>query len=63
MRRMYKQLDVKLNKLRLTKVMTDQTRQRIEEGIISLKSSYAEMIQAGNDVVYLDEFMITSKTY
>ena len=63
LRRIYRELGIKRNKLRLTKVMTEQTRTRVEEGIVSLKSSYDLMIQQGYEVVYLDEFVITSKTY
>ena len=44
-RRIYRELGIKLNKLRLTKVLTDQTRSRVEEGIVSLKASYDRVIQ------------------
>ena len=35
----------------------------MEDGIVSLKSSYAKVIKQGYEVIYLDEFVITSKTY
>ena len=63
LRRIYKELGIKRNKLRLTKVMNDQTRSRVQEGIVSLKASYDRVIQQGYEVLYLDEFVITSKTY
>ena len=43
--------------------MNEQTRSRVEEGIIALKASYDLVIKQGYEVVYLDEFVITSKTY
>ena len=35
----------------------------MHEGIVSLKASYDLVIKQGYEVVYLDEFVITSKTY
>ena len=63
LRRIYRELGIKRNKLRLTKVMNEQTRSRVEEGINALKASYDLVIKQGYEVVYLDEFVITSKTY
>ena len=62
-RRIDRVLGIMRNKLRLTMVMDDQTRSKVEEGILALKLSYDHAIRRGYEVVYLDEFVITSKTY